>query len=141
MTTLSKSAVTSLVAAVLAVAAFGIHAVDQVKSGGTMERPARALDADKVKAQGTSDQAGRRLEEDAPVKAPNKKRYSRQADGTSSEGKTVKAPHKKKNARALEGEHLATPRTGRPGNEIDQSSVKSQGSTDNPSQTADKTGK
>jgi hypothetical protein len=141
MTTQSKSAVTSVVAALFAVAAFGIHAADEVKSGGPSDRPARALDADSVKAQGASDKAGRALEEDAPVKAPNKKRYSRQADGTSSEGKAVKAPNKKKNARTLEGERSATPRTGRPGNEIDESTVKSQGPSDNPARTADKAGK
>jgi hypothetical protein len=141
MTTQSKSAVASVVAVLFAVAAFSIHAADQVKSGGPSDRPARALDADSVKAQGASDKSGRGLEEDAPVKAPNKKRYSRQADNKTSDGNSVKAPNKKKHGRALEGERSAMPRTGRPGNEIDESTVKSQGPSESASRAADKTGK
>ena len=141
MRTHSKSAFLFAAAAVLAVTVFSVHAADPVKSGGPSDQPARALDAEGVKTQGASSKPARGLEEDAPVKAPNKKRYSRQADGTSKDGKAVTAPNKKKHARAIEGERSATPRTGRPGNEIDDTTVKSQGASGNASRAADKTGK
>jgi hypothetical protein len=54
MKTQSKSVVASVVAALFAVAAFNIHAADQVKSGGSSDRPARALDAEGVKVQAAS---------------------------------------------------------------------------------------
>ena len=59
----SKSIVVSAVAAFFAVAAFSIHAADQVKSGGSSDRPARAINADSVKSQGASDKASRAVDQ------------------------------------------------------------------------------
>ena len=57
-----KSVVVSLVAALFAVAALSVHAADPVKSGGSLDRPARALDAETVKSQGASSKPGRAIE-------------------------------------------------------------------------------
>jgi hypothetical protein len=118
MKTQSKSVVASVVAALFAVAAFNIHA-DEVKSGGSPDRPARALDADDVKSQGASSKPGRALDD----------------------GGAVKAPNKKKHGRAVEGERAAMPRTGQPGNDLDESTVKSQGPSDKASRAANKESK
>ena len=146
MTTQSKAIFTAAVGILFAVGPFTVQAEDQVKSGATSDRPARAVDADSVKSQGASDKAGRRLEEDTQVKAPNKKRYSRQANEPSNTGTTakspkeVKSPKQKEQGRKLDGERSALPRTGRPGNEIDDGSVKSQGASDKAGREAEKPG-
>ena len=148
MTTQSKAVFTAAVGILFAVGPFTVQAEDQVKSGATSDRPARAVDADSVKSQGASDKAGRRLEEDTQVKAPNKKRYSRQANEPSKADSAVKSPKtspkaspkEKEQGRKLDGERSALPRTGRPGNEIDDGSIKSQGASDKAGRAAEKPG-